>query len=206
MEYGVQYEETGGYGPYDVYKWKSLSSFRLWIATTAKVTDIDNICALACTVLPKTGYWWQYWKQRLHVMVLDVDSTANLIAATKVLKRDGIGWAGIESSPGHFWLVTDKIGQFNELFSYMEALPGVDPKYVKGTKKWKSFMLRAIARNSSKPKFGHCDDLADHRAVAFFKEFEQLHNDQIITENLGLIQHLKNGTMIGAAADPAFEI
>jgi len=184
----------------------SLDEFRQFVSSRAKNVCINDVCAVVSTRLPLSVKGWFGLGVRQHIMVLDCDDLESMYAATRVLKRDGIRWAGIESSPDHFWIITDKVGAFRRLFPVLAAIPGVDRKYVEFAKERKCFCLRGIRKSKSKPGFGTTENLRDPRVIDWFNSFKALHDDPIIIENLSLIQHLKNGTLAGVAADPDFDV
>lgn len=207
LEYYQQYEKSSSYGPETKMDVCNLTLFRHWISATAKDTKWDEIPATVSTRIPyPTKSIWNWFHRRLHILVLDCDSLEEMYAAVKVLKRDNIPWAGIESSPDHFWIITDKVGTFKEILPILKSIPGVDKRYVKATETWKRLHLRAIPRKNSRPKFGEPTDLQDQRVINWYNCFQKLHNDPAIIEDLGLIEHLKQGTMAGAAADPSFDV
>ena len=207
LEYYQQYKQFSAYGPETKMRMCNLILFRHWISATAKDTKWNEIPATVSTRLPYTAKSiLNPFHRRLHILVLDCDSLDEMYAAVRVLKRDSIPWAGIESSPDHFWIITDIIGTFKEIFLILEAFPGVDSNYIKAAKNWKRLHLRAIPRKDSRPKFGESTNLRDQRVIDWYNCFEKLHNDPAIAENLGLIEHLKQGTMAGAAADPNFDV
>lgn len=208
LEYYQQYEKTGLYGGTETKMTIcNLMLFRHWISATAKDMKWDEIPATVSTRLPHpVSSIWNRFRRRLHILVLDCDSLEEMYAAVRVLKRDNIPWVGIESSPDHFWIITDIVGTFKEIFPILKAIPGVDSRYVKATETWKRLHLRAISRKNSRPKFGEPTDLRDQRVINWYNSFKKLHNDPTIVENLGLIEHLKQGTMAGAAADPNFDV
>lgn len=207
LEYYQQHEKSSLYGTETKMHTCNLELFHHWISATAKDTKWDEIPATVSTRIPyPTRSIWNWFRRRLHILVLDCDSLDEMYAAVRVLKRDNIGWVGIESSPDHFWIITDVVDTFKRIFPILEAMPGVDNSYIKATKTWKRLHLRAIPRQNSRPKFGKPADLRDQRVINWYNWFKELHNDPAIVEDLGLIQHLKQGTMAGAAADPDFDV
>ena len=87
-----------------------------------------------------------------HVLTLDCDSYRDMRLATGYLFTERISHTVIESSPGKYWVVTDKVGRFKELHNFMSTIPGVDREYVSFAYSRKAFNLRAFPRRGYIPR------------------------------------------------------
>lgn len=204
LYYYTQEEKERVYGARSTeLRGADLCSFREWIIATAIQYGIDKTPATVSTELPRKSI---FQLRREQVMVLDCDDTQSMIAAVASLKHRNIGWAGIESSPGRYWLITDLVGHFHTIFPIIRAIPGVDKRYIRHCWKYSRFSLRAIRRTTAKPQFGETSDLKDDRVIAWLKAFEMLHDDAYILYHLNLIQNLYAGTIDRLVSNPNFDV
>lgn len=208
MEYVVQHETSTLYSSNTKMIKKSYSDFKRWILSKYQHhDDLDIIKVCVSTRHPYDVSDWKFWVHREHILVLDCDSQDSLFAAARWLKREKVNWAGIESSPDRFWIVTDKMGPFKEMFHILQQIPGVDQEYVKYTWQWKKFLLRAIPKEGFIiPKFGPSDTLENPTIIAWIKRFEALHHNEAFLEDLRLVKAVKNKTMTDIACDPSFDV
>jgi len=85
-------------------------------------------------------------------MALDCDSLADMQAATNQLMRQDISYLIMESSPGRYWVIADRVGTFKELFPLFSVIRGVDRNYVRCASSYKEFHLRAYPKRGYIPQ------------------------------------------------------
>jgi len=210
IEYYTVMEYSGPYGNTVEMKKKTLEKFRNRISVAIKDGDIFNkkFAALVSTRLPKTGRWWftRFFEKRQHILVLDCDGQNEMIATASALRADGIKWIGVESSPGRYWFICEKVGLFRDLYSKMQAMPGNDTRYTDLVKNRKMFLLRAIRHKNSCPSFTIENEVKDPRVLQWYKEFKAIHEDEVISNRFMLHEALKNNKIPDVAADPNFKV
>ena len=87
----------------------------------------------------------------LHLLALDCDSREDTEKAIRDLNVRGIGYSLIESSPFHFWIITDFIGSVSECLSVMDNIKGTHSEYITWTRRQGYLFLRAFPRNGFRP-------------------------------------------------------
>lgn len=97
------------------------------------------------TELPKK-HWYQIYRQ--HILNLDCDSEVDMLRAVEDLKKLNITYCRIQSTPGHYWIVCDKIGSISELYKFALNIAGVDRNYLYGTIDKRKFIIRAYPKKT----------------------------------------------------------
>lgn len=153
---------------------------------------------------------WRYTPRKLakHIMVLDCDSLDNMIAACRTLKIDNIGYVVIESSPHHYWVVTNYIGNITDVTDRMSGIPGTDLNHMRLSRARGHISIRATPQVRSIPSFPS-DISVLHKTVRRwylrFKSNFDLHAERI-QQTLILSEALANRKVADLASDPAFEV
>jgi len=146
-----------------------------------------------------------------HVMVVDCDNETGMIAAAHIIKSVfQKEYEIVQSSEGHFWLITDIVGTFNNVMKYFDLIVGVDPKYSYFTKQRERFHLRLHPKNNSIPQFHNkriC--LQNPEAIRFYQQLKKDYTSKdmrMILEVFKVQQLWAKGKLIDAAANPEFSI
>lgn len=143
------------------------------------------------------------------IMALDCDSQEASIAAARCLRREGIHWASVQSSPGKFWFITDFVAPFREVHAKMKTIVGVDVDYVAQCGRYKTCHLRAHPDIDRVPDVANMDlgGIEDSRVRAWLNDFDRLHHRmQSALENIRLKMALDKGEIYTIASDPGFDI
>ncbi len=141
-----------------------------------------------------------------HIMVLGVDSMDKLIAAAHFLHSQKIAYIDIQSSPGHYWVVTDYVSSFRSALNLARKVPGVDDQYLNLCEKHDRFILRGIRKPGAIPEFKDYKDFPNSHVRQWLSEFEELFEHQEMNRSLALMEALRVGEVADMAADPAFEV
>lgn len=88
-----------------------------------------------------------------HLLTVDCDGQKQFERAQSFLNDRKIDYVGIESSPGHYWIICNKKGRLKNLVRFLETIPGVDPKYSGCAYVNKGLVLRAFPKKLFIPKF-----------------------------------------------------
>jgi hypothetical protein len=177
--------------------------------TTKRYGSVSTLVERRCpTVLNWFSCYRQSWD--LYLMVLDCDSTDAMLACCRVLNQDEIGYALIQSSPSHYWVVTDYIDTFNNVITKMKTLPGADERHVNHASHIGRVSVRGVAVPGRVPIFyNDLEGLRDQRAVGWYRALHQLYETPAIKRRLlvaTLQQKVADGTLLSAAADPEFQL
>ncbi len=165
-----------------------------------------------------TDSMWS-WKQR-HLMVLDCDSTGHMAAACHWLKTEEpqIEYEIIESTPGRFWVVTNHLGTWKQVWSVFNHIPGVCNEYRNDyAKKYKRLCIRAFPKLvNGKPhtpvfpdqawdnNFEH--STADRTWMLGAQLYFESRHFQKIGKALSLMDKLNKNMMEVLVADPTFQV
>lgn len=174
------------------------------------IVDINSTHYYQVTSVVERSGWFKSWfvvpKQ---VLLLDCDGTAEMLAACNQLKFLELGYALIQSSPGRYWVVVDKVSDFYTLYNIANCIPGVDDEYMKLAKSHGMFYLRLTPWEGKRPLFEGPEGLSDPLVVEWYNAFEELWNQPEVLQRWRaevLKKKLKDGTMLDAAADPEFQL
>lgn len=171
-----------------------------------EITDIHSTRFYFASSLVRSGNWFR-WPH--HVLLLDCDSTGSMLAACNTLAEYQIGYALIQSSPSHYWLVVDKVGKYDDLTDFAKRIPGVDDKYLKFANNHNKFYLRISPYLGKIALFQGSDGLKNKKAIAWYNEFEELWNSEEVRQRARaerLVAQIKDGTIFDVAADPEFKL
>lgn len=144
-----------------------------------------------------------------YLMVLDCDGTDEMLAACHTLKHDKLNYALIQSTPSHYWIVTDYIDSFTNVFKLAKTIPGVDPKYLDFCDKNSMFTIRGMPKNGHIPQFQDSKSLKTEKAAWWFEAAYELYQHpatQRRTMTDKLQHHIADKSMAVLASDPTFEL
>lgn len=210
IEYCIEKEWKGDYS--DGVRVTTLS----YDALLACIENIANpqFCTFN-TVVARRAYWpfrwFRGWRDGVnhHIMVLDCDGTDAMLGAVGLLKHDQINYALIQSSPHHYWIVTDYIDTFDAIMTKLQTLPGVDPQFIDYSRKAGQFSLRAIALPHRVPIFSGPGTLTNPHALDFFKQFSAHFEHPVVIRRLRaeiMALGIKEKTLVDTLANPGFEL
>lgn len=153
---------------------------------------------------------WCYWlveKFDKHLMVLDCDSTDEMLGVVAMLQYDKIGYAIIQSSPSRYWLITDYINDFTHVILRMQAYPGADKRHIELACRRSLLTVRAISLPNKVPIFPDSHTLTKPLAVKFFDALRVHYEHPAIARKLQALliaDNITDKTMIEMAANPSF--
>lgn len=160
------------------------------------------------SIIHSTGWW--LWKRDTHVLLLDCDGTGEMLAACNMLKATlNTGYALIQSSPSKYWIVVDKVGEFLSLVEFANQIPGVDPKFVQKALEFGRFFLRATPLGGKQALFEDPSGLTNPLVRDWYLEFEKLWRLPEVGQRYRaevLKAQVADGSILGAAADPTFQL
>lgn len=115
----------------------------------------------------------------LYFMGLDCDDLQSALAAINYLEKHNIGWARIESSQDHYWIITDYIDTAPKVIDRMKYIAGVDKKFIEVCEKHNSCQFRASPRLNKIPNFESYEihGITDQRVLNWLEEYRILLND-----------------------------
>lgn len=100
------------------------------------------------------------------VPIVDADSKDHLEKARDYLSLLGIETAVIESSPGHYWIIMDRVRPFSDAINLMKQIPFNDDRYIKLCESCRSMVvLRAFPKNGFIPKVIDSGKLKNEHAM-----------------------------------------
>lgn len=173
--------------------------------------------ALALVAERPTGYmsmstciskWWVPCRFKSHVMVLDCDSMPGMLASARSLKLDNIGYVPVQSSPEHYWLVTNYVGTLQKILTKMAGIPGIDMRHRAMAKKHQNLHIRAMPRATDMPLFTDDDSVLSKPVRKWYRSLKALYDNHgaRIQEAIKLSTALHSGEIMQMAADPSFAI
>lgn len=150
----------------------------------------------------------KYGKETHHVMVLDCDSEANMIAALRYLFLKKIGCCAVQSSEGHYWVVTDRVGTLAEVMAVMKRVPGADSAHVEISNHKRFISIRAHSREWKLPVFpDNYHRLTNPVSIKWMEELKSYFGEIDIAQQIGFLRRVhKTGAILKIAADSSFEI
>lgn len=89
----------------------------------------------------------------LHLLAVDCDSKQCYESAHKYLSRM-FNVETVQSSPDHYWLITDYVDKIGNVLKKMSSVPGVDPKYVNSCRSIGAVVFRAFPKKVGFPVMG----------------------------------------------------
>lgn len=103
-----------------------------------------------------------------YLIVLDCDSIEDKDRSIDYLKYKKIRHFIIESSPGKFWIIGDKLASAKNHAAELIKLDSLDKNYVICSGKRDTFVLRAFPKPGFTPKF---DDTSMFRGKGYFEKW-----------------------------------
>lgn len=137
-------QKSNGYSLTTVYHRKKWNRF--WPELVNDSFMLNSMKQFMTTRLPR-----RLFRRAKHIMALDCDSYNDMRSATGSLFFNQISHCVIESSPGRYWVIADRVGRVKELYPLM-MIAGVDRDYVRFTDYRESFHLRAYPKNGFIPR------------------------------------------------------
>lgn len=169
-----------------------------------QVTDVygaDYFCVDTIIDAPIFG-------RTAHLLVLDCDGTGEMLAATNTLATRNIGYALIQSSPSKYWIVTDVIDSFPNIYRVLKSIPGIDRNHIKFAEEHKQLFIRAYPRGF-KPLFPDVHTLKTDKVIEWYTQFEKLWDRPELVNRCDaerLKAQLEDGSILAAAANPEFQL
>ena len=142
----VQKRRSNGYSSTTVYKRIKWNKFEDRLVDDS-IDTTDGILTLFMSTKISRGWFRSNW----HVMALDCDAFADMQMAGRTLKEDDISHIVIESTPGKYWILANKVGKFQDVYRYARSVPGVDRQYLRFTRDNREFHLRAYPKRGYIP-------------------------------------------------------
>lgn len=216
MEYLMTKTYTGDYGGKSYKAWPV--SFEVYLRNIADVSkdesEISNFGTVNAIVKRQTPWplrWFRTFRSMFdtHVMVLDCDGTDEMLAASHMLATDGIGFALIQSSPSHYWIVTDFIAPLDDVLVKMRTIPGADTEHIEMCEKFGIVAIRGVALPGRVPIFQEPDSLTNPHSLTFYYELQKLYQHAAIARRLKaefMRQAIKDKNMGSLASDPEFQL
>lgn len=142
-----------------------------------------------------------------HVMVLDCDATDRMIASCHWLKYIEINYCVVESSPDRYWVITDHITTMDKLIARISSIPGVDHNFVNFIVRNKITNIRAHPKEEQIPTFPDKVNLKRKESIGWLNQLKEWYESPDLERILHLVDvttSLRDGKIIGKAADPSF--
>lgn len=168
-----------------------------------QITNLDSHYFAANSIIKK--HWL---RPNTQILLLDCDTTEKMLATCNTLHSLNIPYAPIQSSPGKYWIITNKIGPFEELHDLAKGIPGIDRDYLRNCIKWGTFALRLTPINGKQAIFPNSHNLTGP-ANQWYNEFKTLWESEPMVRRYRaeiLKQKLNNGTILETAASPEFQL
>lgn len=168
-----------------------------------QITNLNSNYFAANSIIKK--HWF---RPNTQILLLDCDTTEKMLAACNTLHSLNIPYAITQSSPGKYWIITNKIGPFKELHDLAKSIPGIDRDYLNNCIKWGTFALRLTPIDGKQAIFPNSHHLTGP-ALKWYNEFKALWESEPMTRRYRaeiLKQKLNNGTILEAAANPEFRL
>jgi hypothetical protein len=213
MKFGYEHKKDGLYGSTFYLKYlpveKMVSRY-----LAALVNSKKYIPYIFISTVVKDSFW--SWKQR-HLMVLDCDSAGDMAAACHWLKTEEpqIEYEIIESTPGRFWVVTNHLGTWKQVWNVFNHIPGVCNAFRNDyAKKYERICIRAFPKlvrgKPHTPVFPEEIKFPPMSAARTWMLGAQLYFEsrhfQKISKALMLVDKLDKKMMEQLAADPTFQV
>lgn len=148
-------------------------------------------------------------KKSKFVMALDCDGTDEMLAVCHALKSyHKLNYAVIISSPNHYWVVVDKVGEVYELTRLMDVLPGVDANFIDCCKSRDFVVLRAMPKTAM-PTFPDNVELKNELVLEWYTKFKEYWQSEDAAHCLRLSQlykAIKEKKVAEMASSPNFAI
>lgn len=170
-------------------------------------TGIVNFMAVATTHVDNKPFDFlhPFSKRSLYFMGLDCDNYPSALAAINYLENHGIGWARIESSKDHYWILTDYIDTAPKIIEKMKRIVGVDSNFIAICEKFNSCEFRAAPRLYKIPNFETYEihGIEDNRVLQWIEEYHSLLNDiKEAFQNLMIREAIDNNEFFTLMAEP----
>lgn len=130
------------------------------VGTALKNQYLGN--KLGIVLSSQVSGWWIFRKKWL--LVLDCDSLVDKEKTLDELCLLGIKFKVIQSSPLHYWVVTNYIGSFKKCMLIMSAIPGVDKNFIEFCDKYEKIVLRVFPKEGYRPNTAQDFDSFSGRA------------------------------------------
>lgn len=213
MKYAILNEFGGGYGAYTVQTRVSKATYfrELTNIATVSIFGRGTFGVVSSEVRRLVGWWPRFIRRwyDTYVMCLDCDGLASATAAAHTLATDGIGYAMIESSEGHYWFITDYCGRLGNITRKMLSIPGVDKSYIDSVDARSSVVLRGVTFCDRVPRFPDTTTLTNKHSILFYNRFRDLYSHKLMlqrTNSLRLARAVEDGNIFDLAADPEFVV
>ena len=127
MEYLISEVRDRDYGSSIV---RTIVSFDEYLAVIEDITR--GHCGYVNAIVKRQTPWPLRWfsafrcSYDVYVMVLDCDGTDEMLAACHMLAFDNLNYALVQSSPSHYWIITDYVDTLERVIAKMQTIPGVD--------------------------------------------------------------------------------
>jgi len=123
-----------------------------------------------------------------HIALMDIDHEDFKDQTIAKLDKKGIAYELICSSDGHYWVIADYVGKFNDVHNFINMFVGVDVKYIQYAKAKKVMTLRAFPQKGQVPTFegmgsNKCGSTDFRNFVQEFKDYwKEPHIEWMVTE------------------------
>lgn len=174
-----------------------------------KPSDYTGPYMFIASVVDKT------WFSDHQLMVLDCDSEGEMLATCHWLKTEcGITYDLIQSgTPGHYWVITDRVGKWKDIYKIMSIIPGVCAKYKEYCIKNKKMAIRAFPKmingKPSKPMFTDeisITDFVPRQWLLAIKAYYDSEHYKKLMRAVYLCYCISENKMPQVVADPGFEL
>ena len=144
-----------------------------------------------------------------YVMTLDCDGTDEMLAVCHILKSYyGLAYAVVVSSPGHYWVIVDKVDTTRNLLKMMEIMPGIDTRYVDCIRNKGNSVLRGMPKDSM-PIFPDSVEFKNEQVKQWYHEFKDAWQSEEMKHILRLKQlfkAIKEKKVSTLATNPSFAV
>lgn len=176
-----------------------------------RVQMVDDSYFIMNAEVSTPSRWGRWWRKEVSksVLLLDCDSTDRMLAASHTLATRNIKYVPIQSSPGRYWIVADRVDKMSILLFEMQTIPGVDTSYVEVACRTNFLALRVVPTEGKMALFqdGGADHFTNPLARGWYNDFKSLWDRPEIKEKAKAwrVQNaLAEGTLTDLIGDPDF--
>lgn len=208
LYFGLEKRLKGPYGPYS----RCYVRDPEWVISEYIEALIDKSEVPYAFISSQLEKKW-FWHARRHILVMDCDSVSTMAAACHWLKtEEHIIYETIQSTPGRFWIVTNFIGTWKEVWGILRYIPGVCGDYKVFAREYKRLCIRAFPKlisgkptapiipeklNLNEVVSGWVNEVRDYYESSLFKR---------IGKAIQLTDKISKGAMEILVADPSFQL